>query len=52
VVFGRPLSVAEYFGRELSAEDYQGIATRVLERIYELEAGARELFREEPTPGA
>ncbi len=49
VVFGRPLSVAEYFGRELSAEQYQQIATGVLEKIYELEAEARDLFPFRPS---
>jgi 1-acyl-sn-glycerol-3-phosphate acyltransferase len=44
VVFGRPFSVAEHFGRELSPEQYQGIATSILERIYELEVEARALF--------
>jgi 1-acyl-sn-glycerol-3-phosphate acyltransferase len=48
VVFGRPLSVAEHFGKELSLEDYQEIATRILERIYELEGEARKLFPSRP----
>ena len=50
VVIGRPLSVAEYFDRDLGPEEYQQIATRVLDRIYELEAEARGLFS--PNPGA
>jgi len=45
VVFGPPLRLDEHFGRELSPEEHQGIATRVLERIYELEAEAAKLFR-------
>jgi hypothetical protein len=48
VVFGRALSVAEHFGRELAPEQYQNIATRILGRIYELEAEARELFAARP----
>jgi hypothetical protein len=50
VVFGRPLSMAEYFDRDLGLEEYQRIATRVLDRIYELEVEARGLFF--PKPGA
>jgi 1-acyl-sn-glycerol-3-phosphate acyltransferase len=48
VVFGRPIRLDRYFGRELSKEEYQDIATEVLDRIYELEGEARGLFR----PGA
>jgi 1-acyl-sn-glycerol-3-phosphate acyltransferase len=44
VVFGRPISLAKYFDRELSLEQYQEIATGVLNRIYELEMEARGLF--------
>jgi hypothetical protein len=44
VVFGRPLSVAEYFDRDPDREEYQRIATRILDRIYELEAEAGGLF--------
>jgi hypothetical protein len=43
VVFGRPLSLAEHFDRELDMEEYQRIATRILDRIYELETEARGL---------
>ena len=50
VVFGRPLSMAEYFDRDLGLEEYQRIATRVLDRSYELEVEARGLFF--PKPGA
>jgi len=48
VVFGKPLSVAEYFDRQPDLEDYQKIATRILDRIYELEAEARGLFPSKP----
>jgi hypothetical protein len=44
VVFGRPMPMAEYFDRELSMDEHQEIATRILERIYEMEAEAKELF--------
>jgi len=48
VVFGRAMSVAGHHDRELGPEDYQRIATGVLERIYELEAEARALFAARP----
>jgi hypothetical protein len=50
VVFGRPLVLEEYFDREVTLDEHQAIATRVLDRIYELEEEARRLFP--PRPGA
>ena len=50
VVFGSPIDLGQYFGRELSLDEHQEVATRVLDRIYELEGEARKLFP--PTPGA
>ncbi len=47
VVFGQPLEMDEYFDRKLSLDDYQEAATRILDRIYELEGEARKLFEPE-----
>ena len=51
VVFGRPMSMEEYFGRELSLDDYQEAATRILDRIYELEEEAATLFEGRSSQG-
>ena len=50
VVFGAPIDLEPYYGRELSLEEHQEVATRILDRVYELEGEARKLFP--PRPGA
>ncbi len=51
VVFGRPMRLDAWFDRELSMDDYQAIASEVLERIYELRGQAQRLFvPESPSP--
>jgi 1-acyl-sn-glycerol-3-phosphate acyltransferase len=44
VVFGKPIDLRQYYGREPSLEEHQEVATWVLDRIYELEGEARKLF--------
>jgi 1-acyl-sn-glycerol-3-phosphate acyltransferase len=44
VLFGEPIRLDRHFGRELSREQFQMLARRVLERTYELAQEARGLF--------
>jgi 1-acyl-sn-glycerol-3-phosphate acyltransferase len=43
-IVGKPMFLDDYFGRDLSRNEYQRIATEILERIYELSAKAAGLF--------
>jgi 1-acyl-sn-glycerol-3-phosphate acyltransferase len=43
VLFGAPVRLDPYFGRELCDADYQAIATDILRKVYELSSKARRL---------
>jgi 1-acyl-sn-glycerol-3-phosphate acyltransferase len=45
LVIGPPLRFDAYFNRELNLDDYQDIATAILDRIYELSEKARKLVQ-------
>ncbi|UCF98247.1 MAG: 1-acyl-sn-glycerol-3-phosphate acyltransferase [Spirochaetaceae bacterium] len=45
LVIGRPMHFDAYFDRELSLDEYQDIASAILDRIYELSEKARKLVQ-------
>lgn len=45
ILFGRPVYLNEYFGRELKTEEYQGLADRILKEVYRLTEKAEGLLR-------
>jgi 1-acyl-sn-glycerol-3-phosphate acyltransferase len=46
-VIGKPMYLDTFFDRELTLEEYQEISTKILDRIYNLSAKAKNLFEKQ-----